>query len=501
MKKIKLFGYIILSLLLLPSCHKREPIDDLENFEYVNDWIFETMNIYYYWSDKIPKNPDQSQKPDLFFNSILNKFNAQSNPDGDRFSWIEEDYVSLLNSLSGISADEIGFEFVRIGIEDTNPQQYYLWVIYPKKGTDAAAKGIKRGQFVTKINNNTITDDNYNSLVKAKGTRKLTIGEWVEKGSKMVLEETKVIEVNTYSNYAEHPLYLDSVYTLKNGKKVGYLVYNFFATDKGDKSRTYDFDLLKAIERIDATGNVREIVVDLRYNGGGAISSAIALGSALVPNRNTKELFSYVEYNPIVHAANNRKYGDDFNKDFFVDEILVNNNPTPIPNTNFDKIYFLVSRWTASASEMVINSLLPYLNKNIILIGETTVGKNVGSVSFYEEDDPKNRWGMQPIIAKFFNKDGKSDFTAGFVPDYAVSEITKDLFLYEFGDTDDLMLNKALSLANGGAILQKSPRKDFVENFKFFIDDSKNGISINQKMGRTTLNDDIRGKEIRNLNK
>ena len=57
--------------------------------KYVNNWIFEEMNIYYLWNNKIPKSPDYSMKPDKFFNSLLYTYNKNSNPEGDRFSWIQ----------------------------------------------------------------------------------------------------------------------------------------------------------------------------------------------------------------------------------------------------------------------------------------------------------------------------------------------------------------------------------------------------------------------------
>ena len=102
MKNIKLLSILAVGFLLLfSSCKKDEPELPVVNKNpnlYVNDWIYEQMNIYYLWNDKIPKSPDYTLKPDLFFNSLINKYNVSSNPDGDRFSWIQENYVDLINS-------------------------------------------------------------------------------------------------------------------------------------------------------------------------------------------------------------------------------------------------------------------------------------------------------------------------------------------------------------------------------------------------------------------
>jgi carboxyl-terminal processing protease len=106
------------------------------------------------------------------------------------------------------------------------------------------------------------------------------------------------------------------------------------------------------------------------------------------------------------------------------------------------KVYILTGKYTASASEQIINGLKPYMD--VVLIGDTTYGKNVASTTFYDEDHTdKNKWGMQPIIAKYFNSLGESDFTSGFVPDYVVRD--GGLNMKEFGDRNEPLLNKAMN--------------------------------------------------------
>src|SRR5690606_7502714 len=128
---------------------------------YVNEWIYDEMAIYYLWNNELPRNPDYSLITNKFFNSILYTFHPTTNPDGDRFSWIQENYVDLLDNLSGVSSSEIGFEYIFVGVTDA---QYYALVLYPKSGTDAEAKGINRGRFIIQVDGNDITPDNYSSL-------------------------------------------------------------------------------------------------------------------------------------------------------------------------------------------------------------------------------------------------------------------------------------------------------------------------------------------------
>lgn len=471
------------------------PVVNSNNYKYVNDWIYEEMSIYYLWNTKIPKNPDFTQFPADFFDSILNKYNASSNPDGDRFSWIQENYTDLLKSLTGVSSDEIGFEYIFVRVTDT---QYYALVLYPRKNTDAEAKGISRGRFVTKINGQNITSSNYQNLFGGTGSKTLSMADWTLDSSvgpededypSYKLTGSGDVTIQMHSNYAENPIYMDSVYTV-GSQKVGYLVYNFFARDNGDNSNSYDKHLMDRLSSMQSQG-ITDMVLDLRYNGGGAVSSAIALSSALVKDRSTDNILVISEYNSIVHNSMRNQYGANYNKEYFIDKI--EGTSYPIPAMNLPRLYVLVKDWTASASEFVINGLSPYMD--VILVGETTYGKNVGSISIYEENDPNNKWGMQPIIVRYANSLGFSDFTAGFTPDYEVDEFA-DLYLYPFGDSNDPMLGKALSLITG------TTRSTSVKAVHTPFRSSQVERLATERMlkpYRFDMQDDIRGEEIKRV--
>ncbi len=470
---------------------------------YVNGWIFENMLVYYLWNYKLPENPNFSLYPDDFFYSLLNKYSI-SNPEGDRFSWIQDNYVELLNDLSGVSSDEIGFEYIFVWADQAQTH-YYALVLYPKHGTDAEAKGIKRGRFVTKINGQNITPQNYESLFGGSGTKKLSMADWVfnPAESTYYLQNTGDVPIQMHSDYAENPVYKDSVYTINN-KKIGYLVYNFFATDKGDNSYEYDKLLMSRLDALKAQG-VNEMVLDLRYNSGGAVSSAIALASALVKNRSTGNVFTISQYNVIVHNSLLKEYGANYNKDYFISQIDTAKTDNrgnviewikiaDVPSLNLPRLYVLTSGWTASASELVINGLRPYMD--VILIGETTYGKNVGSISIYEENNPWNKWGMQPIVVKYFNSKGESDYTAGFSPNYEVNEFA-DLFLYDFGDTNDPLLGNAISLITGAGAI-KATHSTRATPFLPLQIDEKTMLRTREKY-RFNMQDDVRGEDIRKL--
>jgi C-terminal processing protease CtpA/Prc len=291
-------------------------------------------------------------------------------------------------------------------------------------------------------------------------------------------------------NFAETPVLMDSVYTIGD-KKIGYMVYNFFATGKTDNSHEYDQLLMETLSKIKAKG-ATEMVLDLRYNGGGRVTTAIALASALVKDRSTKNILVTAEYNNLVHAAFKRESGPDFNKDFFIDKIKGTN--IVVPSLNLPRLYVLVTGGSASASELIINGLKPYMD--VILIGERTYGKNVGSFSIYEKDDPKNKWGMQPITVKYYNSKGESDFTAGFTPDFEVDEF-ENLHLVEFGNTEDPLLSVALNHITGNAMQTRSMKRENMMQTKMI--EVENSNSIFKDKSRFEMYDDVRGEDIRKL--
>jgi C-terminal processing protease CtpA/Prc len=470
-------------------------IGSLSGYNYVNDWIYEEMNIYYLWNNLIPKKPDFSLNPNMFFKSLLNKYNAATNPEGDRFSWIEENYVDLLGSLSGIKSDEIGFEYILVGLNEARTQ-FYALVTYPKKGTDAYEKGINRGRFITAVDGKDITSSNYRSIFSGTGSKTLSMADFKYNSlsNSYNLTPASDIKIQMEKGFAEIPVYMDSVYTINN-TKIGYMVYNFFATDRGDDSHDYDRLLMDRLASIKSKG-ATEMVLDLRYNGGGRVSTAIALASALVKERSTKNILVTAEYNDIVHTSYKRQYGSNYNKDYFIDKIEDTN--IEIPALNLPRLYVLVTGGSASASEFVINGLKPYMD--VILIGETTYGKNVGSISIYEENDPKNKWGMQPIVVKYYNSNGESEFTAGFEPDIEIDEFDAlNLRLVDFGDTEDPLLGAALNEIAGSGAKTRSMgiSKQIVTNPRMIEIENSNSIYIDKS--RFEMIDDTRGDKIKEL--
>ena len=167
-------------------------------------------------------------------------------------------------------------------------------------------------------------------------------------------------------------------------------------------------------------------------------------------NFSSTDVFAYEEYNSLLDAEYREYYGEDHNIMYFLDYIervqndRVQERVAINKLSGLNRLYLIVSRSTASASELVINGLRPYMGtENVVLIGETTYGKNVGSFLIYERDEEKqktNNWGMLPIVFKLSNKLHFSDYGDGFLTDVDIHE-TNDLFdMKPLGDTEELLL-------------------------------------------------------------
>lgn len=443
MKLIRLFLSVVCFSLLLNACTPGEDvIGSDKNTAYVNAWMMKTLRDVYYWENRLPDNSDLTLKTEDYFNSIMYWYDPVTAPDGDRFSWIEKDYTKLISSLNGVVSNEIGFDMT-VYYKDNAQIEVIGQVNYVKKGTPAEISGIKRGMWFNRVNGKTMTTSNYSELLTIT-TADVTIGfiepSYDTEGTVTGFANTSEKTFQTVSNYSENPVYMDTVFTM-DSHKIGYFVYHFFSPDNGSKNFSYDLDMNAVFGRFKTVG-ITDLILDLRYNSGGHTTSAQLLASELVPDVSDTKLYVYYRYNINVMA----QFTAEELKTYFTTKVL--NGTTQIGTVNNvgnqlgGKLYILTGPYTASASEQVINGLKPYMD--VVLIGDTTYGKNVASSTFYDEGHTyKNTWGLQPIIAKYFNSLGKSDFTAGFAPDFVVRD--GGLNMKEFGDPNEPLLNTALN--------------------------------------------------------
>ncbi|MDR1180554.1 MAG: hypothetical protein LBL13_01045 [Bacteroidales bacterium] len=428
----------ILFIVIITSCDRDNGGKAADNpNKDVNEWILKNMKLYYLWETHLPSKTDKTLSPSDYFESLLYR-------PVDRFSWIQENYLELLNSLSGVST-EAGYDYNLLRMSQ-NSSEVIGYITYIKPGTPAEAAGLMRGSYFHKINGTQITVDNYSSLTK-QTSKYHTLGISEISGNTIIGVNSVALDV--IENYPENPILLDTVYNMSN-KKIGYFVYNFFARDRGDGSVSYEKELNDLFYRFKSE-RIDELIVDLRYNSGGAVITAEALAS-MISGQSENHIFYVQEYNRIINQELSREYGNDYNKTYFIKNIEKYNGSgqvterVPINSlSGLPALYCIVSERSASASELLINGLRPYMN--VVLIGGTTAGKNVGSITIYETDPVKqedNKWGMQPIILKLSNADNFSEYGDGFVPDREIYEHNTDI-IRQLGDTEELLLHATIN--------------------------------------------------------
>jgi carboxyl-terminal processing protease len=428
-------------LALLPACKRNEDVKALDTDVAINEWITDQMRTWYYWNDKIPATPNTNQTPDKFFESLIYRFDATLRPDGDRFSWIQTNADELQASLAG-ERKTTGAEILGYRSKTDNTQIGGGRVHYVLPNSPAARAGLKRGDLFAKlmIDGQTLNVANYGTLLSSGTNYVFTMAKY-ENGDFVATTETKSA---TAQNIQEDPLHLDSVY-VKNGKKIGYLVYNqFVSTPSGGSTPTFN-NKMDAIFAKFKAANINELVLDLRYNRGGSSTASTNLGSLIAKGVNAQKVFVRREWNKTVTPELKKQYGEGFFFDYFLDK------PQNVGG-NLSRVYILTSTRSASASELIINGLKPYMD--VFLIGDITAGKNSGSITL-RDDKKRHNWGLQPIVAKNFNSDGKSDFTAGFRPNVSVIETLANP-LYAFGDLRDPLLQEAYFQITGGRTARRA---------------------------------------------
>lgn len=420
------FIVIITSTALLVSCQENDPEPFSDN-EYVNTWIYEELDFWYFWQSSLRPDADKGLVPGIFFN--LQK------SEQDRFSYIVEDYNSLINTQQSISLDP-GFRYSPFFISFETGEMI-LQISYVKPNSPSSELDINRGDVITEINGAQITESNYFSIISAMNQPFDALVYTYDTVSENLANE-RLLSI-TPEIYKENPNYLDSIYTIGD-KRIGYVVYNSFTNGLTESPTIYTDQLIASFSKF-KQHNITDLIVDLRYNRGGAESAATALGSLIAPGINAEIPFAVRKYNDNVQELilNDPELGQDFLETEFRE--LEEN----VGNLIDSKVVFLTGSSTASASELVINSLLPFMNVKII--GDITVGKNVGSIAIYDEEDDRNNWGLQPIVVQFTNSLGESDFLNGFQPD--ILNPDNRIFKFELGDVREELLALAINEITG----------------------------------------------------
>jgi C-terminal processing protease CtpA/Prc len=337
----------------------------------------------------------------------------------------------LENVLQGVSTSN-GVDY-QLVYADESKNNIFGYVRYILPNTDASNKNIKRGDVFYAVNGTQLTVGNYQELL-GQSSYTLNLADYVDE---TIVPNGNTVDL-TKAQYAENPVYKTSV--VESGShKIGYLMYNGFYN-------TYDADLNSAFGELSAAG-VTDLVLDLRYNGGGSVATATRLASMITGQFNG-QLFAKQQWNSKLQA-----YYESNNPDalvnLFTDKL---SNGGTLNHLNLNRVYIIATGATASASELVINCLKPYIT--VIQIGDLTVGKNVGSVTLYDSPtfskkdvNGSHRYAMQPIVIRTVNKDGFGEYSGGIAPTIEHKEEIANLGV--LGDATEPLFAEAIANITG----------------------------------------------------
>ncbi len=423
---------LICLIIILFSCKKDEPAvvaEKTEN-EKANEWIYNTMKHHYLFYKDIPATTslDFKKDPEVFFPLLLSPQEKGSR--SYYFSYIEKKDALKVSETK----DQYGFEYYIYDLGNSS-FPYVIRIAYVMPGSPADKSGIKRGDWYYSVNGQLINENIYEQLISgsAKTLGKCTLS-LISKN--IYVTPTSSVNLQASTSYIENPILLDSVYISSDNQKIGYLIYNSFSTGpNGFDDKQYETELKNCISQFKSQ-NVQKLILDLRYNGGGYLSTCKLLTSIILPATNLGKLMAIEEYNDILTKEYSAE-DPEYNKMYFHTKSEVETY-----NLNLTSLTVITSSWTASASELVINSLRPYMT--VTQLGTTTVGKNMGS---YEITSETYSYSLHPITIKIFNSANESNYSNGFTP------ATENIFdetkmidnFYPLGDSREWLLNKAFT--------------------------------------------------------
>ncbi|WP_298777573.1 S41 family peptidase [uncultured Polaribacter sp.] len=457
----KIFKLSFLSLLFfIASCEKKSSLTIItDTNDDINYFIWKGMNAYYLWQNDVPALSDNrfANFDDLYtyfrgFGSPESVFNSVLYQQGtiDRFSWIVDDYEELENSFQGINLSN-GIEFGLVQNYDGS-QNIFGYVRYVLPNSPADIGGVARGMIFNSIDGNQLTITNYRDLLFSDNTS-YTVGFADFNDGNPVTNSNSVILNKT--ELQEDPIAITKVFE-EGDKKIGYLLYNQFAS-------SFDNQLNDAFSVFKSSG-VNELIVDLRYNGGGSVQTATYLGSMITGQFNN-QVYSKESWNDKVKAA--------FDADQFLNNFTDNIDNTPINSLGLESVYFIVSGSSASASELVINSLNAYID--VKLVGTTTVGKQVGSITLYDSDNLRkdnanlnldHKYAIQPLVLEIVNKNDENEIN-GFTPGENITGINlKEDYgnLGILGERSDPLLDRTIIYITTGSKSSSNEKANIKNN-------------------------------------
>jgi carboxyl-terminal processing protease len=414
MKKIKFLVLGILASLTMVNCS--DDLDDVirpaSNLE-ISQFIYRGLNFWSLYKADVPDLANDRFASDAELNDFLDDFESpEATFDGllspnDRFSILRDDYIELENALSGIRRST-GMRFALFNDPSGNGNVFGL-VRYVINNSPAQDAGVQRGMIFTGVDGVSLTSDSDFSEIFAPDAFTLNLADYDATTELFTLNGTDItlnqIELTINPIHTARTLTVD-------GQQIGYLHYTGFTNE-------FDDQLNNAFAQFQADG-VTDLILDLRYNGGGSIETANDL-SSMITGQFNGELFIRQTYNEDRNPDN--QFDRRFNSN-----IGSGNDGAGINSLGLTRVYVITTGSSASASELILSGLDPYIE--VIQVGTTTSGKFEGSFLLYDSPNfrrtdainPNHRYVMLPLVLRSVNANGLTDYFDGFTPDIVIGE-------------------------------------------------------------------------------
>ncbi len=448
MKTLGRYIIIALAALSLSSCFLGKHEDNAEEvkyytLKYVNQYVYNVMNVYYLWIDEIKDNLKGWMDDDDPKAKVLEvRYKDAAGKDIDKWTQVTDDYETFVRSIEGVSTT-YGYEFT---LFYTSAAKEYVSVAVTFVYADSPAEkaGLKRGDVILKADGEPIPADNYKDIINGKLVK--------SSHCRVGLADGRTIEMDAVEMYC-NPVHIAKVFDC-GGKKVGYLHFTAFTLEAC-------LDLIKVCNEFKAQG-VSELILDMRYNGGGYVETEEVLASMLAPAAKVAsgDVFMTEVYNDILTEAwGESETVTNFRNRFKIGGTTIDTSES---NIGISKIYAIMTGGSASASEAIICGLKPFVN--ITIVGQQSYGKYCSGIiiegaKWYEEyknnlsvREYKNgvkyaaNWGIYVMIGRYADRDGNTGcMPNGFAPDVEVADAPLDG--YQLGDPNETMLKAALTLA------------------------------------------------------
>ncbi|UCH13669.1 MAG: hypothetical protein JSV22_11240 [Bacteroidales bacterium] len=377
--------------IIFHSCSKVEINDNL----IVNNEIYKIMQDIYLWYEHVPEVDVNT------FESPYELMDYLKYKPLDKWSFVMPKDKYLLYFEEG---EMIGHGLL-LGTDSTGRVR----VSFVYTSADAFEQGVRRSWIVDKINDVVVTQDNLSDLIGPSEIGIRNKFDFINTGGEpvslyLIKESLEITPVLHYEIITS------------NDKLIGYVVFQDFIDAAISE--------LENVFTEFTSNDIDEIIIDLRYNAGGSLFVAEYISGWIAGYKYSDRAF--------IKLIHNNKHTD-------LDTII--NVPYKENGLDLERIFFITTNSTASASELLINGLEPFMD--VILIGDNTHGKPAG---MYAMPFTNYNYVVLPVCFKFTNSDDEGDFYDGLVPDsYSADDITKD-----FGDPDEDCLEEALNLMETG---------------------------------------------------